>query len=488
MVSSETTVEVVATQITSGVSLAVSPGTLLHGSVTTLGGRPVDGARVRVQSSFDSRDRAIATRTDTAGRYELPGLPAGKHDFLVEADGHASLFERVDVVPGARQERNVTLKDGVRVHGRVDVEAQDRRDVIVTLSWLLPGSKAPLLFQKSPAREGAFEFNNLSPGAGSVDAVLVGKGSSRAAISDLAAGQSREVILKIEGAGAWISGSVVYTGGGPASGVTVIGHQSRPDGAHRRYSTSTDTSGRYRLGPFFGGQTFVLATADGGLGSGLGAPSAEPDRATVTLEEGKETKTNDLKVSRADQEIAGHVVDEKGSPVAGALVFAGIESHGPASRRAPGLRRTITGNNGEFSLAHLPAGKYSVWASSRSFADAQQPGVATGSRAVQLQLHQSAAVAGWARHADGSAVVDFTLRIFPIPTATSGAFAGTYDFPLKRVHDPEGAFDLTGFRGGEYQLLIQTPDGASGNARFTLAEGERKQDVSVTLGKNAQVN
>lgn len=53
----------------------------LTGSVTDQNGRPLAGARVTVRHS--AGDAVFATQTDQAGRYTLPGLPAGPQDRLL---------------------------------------------------------------------------------------------------------------------------------------------------------------------------------------------------------------------------------------------------------------------------------------------------------------------------------------------------------------------------------------------------------------------
>jgi len=143
-----------------------------------------------------------------------------------------------------------------------------------------------------------------------------------------------------------IRGRVVKEDGSPIASAkvrTTINAENRgwPDG-----NVTTDESGRYDFSNALSGMEYnVTATADG-----YGQDSSE----RLALDEGESRELPDLVLIVADQVIEGTVVDEDGSPVAGAT----INCHS----RATGSRQTTTDDKGRFRLENLVDENIRIWA------------------------------------------------------------------------------------------------------------------------------
>ncbi|MDB4953056.1 MAG: hypothetical protein JWO36_625 [Myxococcales bacterium] len=161
--------------------------------------------------------------------------------------------------------------------------------------------------------------------------------------------------------------------------------------------------------------------------------------------------------------IGGVVVDDAGTPVANVLVNAAARRMPAAVMSSNGVdgstaTSTNTDARGQFTIADLPAGEYSVWpggfdqppfpADAVKFVTGQDTSsfmtiAKTGDKAVRLVMPRSGRITGKITFADTGAVVDdFKLDVQPRGDR-DGAVAGEH-----------GHFDLRDVRPGTYALHI----------------------------------
>jgi hypothetical protein len=192
--------------------------------------------------------------------------------------------------------------------------------------------------------------------------------------------------------------------------------------------------------------------------------------------------------------IAGVVLGPDGNPVANAGVGASPESDGRSFRmRMPGMggEGTIySGTDGTFTIDDLDKGTYTVSATHAGFPDAEVKGIVADTLAVRVQFRAEALVAGTVVGSDGKAISDYQI----IAMSTSGdgtdrimkSFMGGQS--LQSVHDPSGAFEIHSLAAGSYDLVVTTSDGHAGKlGPLSVAEGEQKRGVKVTVNEGAQV-
>ena len=97
--------------------VALSPGSVLHGVVTTPEGQPIGGAAVDVRVGDEPSGR-FAAITDARGVYAVRGLPRGAAIVSVEAEQYAP-FRGTLQFSGDVTRHDVVLRRGLDLHGRV---------------------------------------------------------------------------------------------------------------------------------------------------------------------------------------------------------------------------------------------------------------------------------------------------------------------------------------------------------------------------------
>jgi hypothetical protein len=228
----DATISLAATDHKTGVDLAVDrPDGVIRGTVVGDGGKPIADAWVSVHQSLEdligntdkgSGGRMIMVQstddgggagdlppalTDSAGHFEIAGLPRSRWTVTAEAEHGALRGQQTKVTPDATitiQATGVTELRGV-VHG-------SRGLFTVELD-------GPTREQRSfTSADGAFSFSRVDPGAYTVR-VTSSAGNGEAKVQ-VAAGQPASVEIDLA-ANAVVIGTVVDTSGKPAGGVPV---------------------------------------------------------------------------------------------------------------------------------------------------------------------------------------------------------------------------------------------------------------------------
>lgn len=148
---------------------------------------------------------------------------------------------------------------------------------------------------------------------------------------------------------------------------------------------TTDLSGRFDLPGLLPGATYYLATRADGY--------AAKDGARFTPVGGEDYRVGEITLPRADQEIAGVLVDSHGKPVVGAQVYA--LSMFPDSRVHARTQTRLTDSQGRFRLKGLPHGNAIVWQSFDQFhnRESQLGQVTAGTTNLRLIIKEPAEAA-----------------------------------------------------------------------------------------------
>jgi len=346
------------------------------------------------------------------------------------------------VEEGSVLRHDVRLEKGRRVRGRV-LAALDRAPIA--------GAVAVVLYPTSPysggrtspcAADGGFEIDGVRADA---DFVVTGYAPG---FSPEAAAPGRFVprepfVESLEAdvllaASAAVAGTVVDEEGRPVAGASVVA--ARPDrrGAGTWLDTKsaaalwepspgasapTTAEGRFRVADLRGGVEYALRASAPGF-----APSGET---RLSMRPG-ETRAAEVVLQR-ESVVTGRVVDERGGPVAGALVGVAILPEGAlASRELPttaeveeALARDgdTTGADGRFEVRGLARGDRILRATRAGFARRVVCGRASGGAAADagdVALAAGASVSGRVVTSRGAPVDGAVVLASRVPFSSMG--------------------------------------------------------------------
>jgi protocatechuate 3,4-dioxygenase beta subunit len=314
------TVKVASGEMRKGVVLRLRSGQPLGGRIRDGNGQPIAHARVDM-------DDGMVVFTDSRGVFDA-GYRRGAVDLVVHARGMVS--RRVEASVGDEPldlELVLEPANGV-VEGRVrNTNGQPIQDVRVVVT---PGDGlSPTAVTWTDGR-GLFEIDGLSPGPAEVELdhpefVVLTRGTKVAAAHEsepleveLTGGWTIEVIVREKGTGKRIEGARVSVEGG--------------------ILRTTDREGRVLLTRIQGGRAIVHVAADGWVGQTVAV--AREDTRSEILVELTEGGT-----------LEGRVTDDRGEPVAGALVTV---------RGMGGVEEVETDASGHYRVSGLAEGEVVV--------------------------------------------------------------------------------------------------------------------------------
>jgi Carboxypeptidase regulatory-like domain len=388
---------------------------VVRGRVTDEDGDPLPNAQVAVlrQTFVSGRSRweqAGAERTNDLGEYRIAGLAAGNYyvsvspapDFksLIEAAGVAAAEPRVGNDKAAATSYQTTYYPGTADRGQatpVQLHAGDDfpmnfsltpspslsiRGAVVNLP---PRSSAMIMLQSRDFNlvlngaemhpDGSFVIRDVAPGAYTILATV-----ENAAVPLMARQALQVVANSVEDLrlapqpGGWIHGRLRLEGksGGrfDASQIFLqlrsadgddeaLGAVSMGDGFSHMARVGVDGSFEWKSVP--PGNYYVQLAGDGGANGDLflksaAAGSRDVGDAGISVNGG--AVVLELVASVNGGVVDGVVVDTKGEPVANAVVVAVPEMRLRA--RVERYRRTVSDQNGRFTLGGVEPGEYTV--------------------------------------------------------------------------------------------------------------------------------
>lgn len=411
-------------------AIAMMPAATLNGSVVGAFDRqPIVGAQVRVPAA-----KAVATTTDSQGRYSLAGIPAAKTQIEVQAEGHQSQTFELDLHAGRQKIGAIALQGEVKLRGAVFEPGEKKRPVAgakVTIA-LGGGSKTVVT-----AANGGFEEVVVPAGSASFSTQADGFLPSQKTVS-------------VSKDNAWVE--IPMTRLVTVAGVVYDAVDNRPiAGAEieirARGQSPTATSG-----------------ADGRF-----TASVPPGAAVATVKakgycQGKLEK----ELSAADPQLAFPL--KRGGTLQGKATNA-INKHPVALTRieveAGGVTATgRTDGNGAFSLDGVPAGGGTVRFSADGFEDFTFAAPADGSP-VQLVLSPEIP----------AGEIRFVLTWGERPRDIDGhlygpSFAGTFHVFFDKQSDGDARLDVdskTGFGPETITAHLQP-----GTYQYYVAHGENQ--------------
>ncbi len=366
-------------------TLVLSPEAIVAGVVVDPAGEPVAGAAVRAQAETGRRRRPPLGRpaaaapdavTDATGRFQIGGRAAGEPlTLLFTAAGYVAA--RLDGVrPPSDTPLRVVLEPGGTVRGRVlDETGAAVSGASVEIAGGARAQPGDSLSARpgvgrtaSTDSEGAFAVAELPAGPATVRVVADGFPPTEPRPIEVSPTEEPPPLVFVLAGGAAVEGRVSTADGRPLAGVKVSGDEAVAD---------SDGAGDYRLT---------------GLPLGpIALTARHPERGelTRTIEVTPGVQRLDWTFA-AGGEVAGWVVDDAGSGVAGAEVA--LRSFGA------GGRRSVSGADGAFRLTSVSPGSYLLSAARDGFTESAPAVVTVAANEVveglEIALTRGATIAG----------------------------------------------------------------------------------------------
>ncbi|MEZ4404334.1 MAG: carboxypeptidase-like regulatory domain-containing protein [Kofleriaceae bacterium] len=439
----------------------VGPGDqVLAGVVVDGAGLPVEALVVTAAPESavaapgpDPTAVAVVAFTGADGHVELRGLVPGRYRITLEGDAIFTSEVRYVAVPSDLQ-RFVVARQ-VALAGVVTDGGRPAPDVTVALdSDTVSGGRTV-----TTDRAGRFELGGLPEGSYRVWAHRGDRAARAVWVPRLGRGPFADVTLALEAA-AIVTGRVVdrQTGGGVAAAVTL----SPDDGDEAPRHARTDGNGWFKIEGVPYGRWSGDAWAPGWFPAGAVGFAAGRGDVTIELVPGGV--------------IEGRVVDEAGSPVAGAQVAAIEDSAGgrevSAAAADEQLRRALG-----LGL-RAPAGDTAALGDDGQFLARGELGVVLGP--IPFAPPPGAARTSVSTPIDRIDLVDPVTAVAAVPV--DPAYVPAW------VTDGDGRFRIIGVPAGAFVAVAEAagfPPGRS--ARRQLAIGQVATGVDVTLARGAMV-
>lgn len=306
-----------------------------------------------------------------------------------------------------------------------------------------------------------------------------------------------------------MEGAVVTTAGAavPRARVRLAGAPSIRNGALTpapRFEAITDDAGKFVIESIEPGQGYSLTAEKAGFVTArYGARSANSSPVALSLEPGQTLQGLTLRMSPQGT-ISGRVIDSNGDPMQGAIVAVQRRGYVRGVRQLLPAGNATTDDRGEFRIANVPAGRYTVTANVTraslavsadktaplltyypNAADARSAAFFSLSEGqemggVQIQMRQGVVYSASGRAVDASGAAASGALAMATPKGAS--IAEINGSGIVGTTGGDGAFTLRGLVPGTYAVIVQNlTSGTRGVSEFTITDKDTS-DVRVAVG------
>lgn len=421
------------------VEVTLQPGAEIAGRVVRAGGSGIEG--VMVGSVMGGVPSSATTGPD--GSFVLKDLAPGSAMVMVRKPEEFIQLMRNVTAPAS----NITIEvpKGESVTGRVVDKSSGKPVTEFSAGVSGESSGGGMRIMMQPvlktfrSDDGSFQLEGLP--IGPVQLIVSAPGYVQYRVPGLVLEEGkpvRDLEIALE-TGTKISGKVTGPDGKPVSGVTV--GQRRPQGAGPAGpggGASTDAEGNYQLEAVEPGEKTITFNREG-------YPAVTK---TVNVS-GRELKL-DVQLGRGAT-IAGVVVTEGGSPVAGARVYA--------QSATSGWNEAMSDANGNFRLEGVAEGRYSIAAQKSGYVDGEIEDVdAMTAGNLRLVLGQGGRITGRVIGLQASEYAQVRVSAY---NSTSNANA---------TPDSSGSFTIEGAPTGTVRVSASKGMGFGGSGQTTEAK------------------
>ena len=426
----------------SDIELFVESAYRIRGRVVDANSGEGVGEMLVTLASSDGTSSSEDARTGPDGTFEIRSVANG--DYRLRAKGKHYLRDMFGVaiaVDGDTNAGDILVTQGDMIHGRV--EPASEADISLDLRALADMPMEAFATTRSAA-DGIFEIGPFRPGSFRLQA-RTDDGRIGTTNADVPAAGSNEIVIHLESGGS-IEGKVVDADGSPVANAQVSLRQDSKgrsvrvvvNGVDRMaQSGRTSPNGAFLIQGLSGGDYQLLVLDPEGqpfawAGGGKASSKATAKMKPKTLHLGaKENRTGEvLTVELRDAKISGRVVGPDGRPAADTWVSARLHRDDASPGDAPPSDAQPPGDAKNTSDAHSEVSMIMV-----------EDGDGGAGGAPGLDLNRSGELA-------------------PVLT------------------DAEGAFEITGLREGEYDLIAE---GMKGAARAIVKGARTGQEIEIRL-------
>ncbi len=361
------TVALEPTQVVTGVDITLTPGTILAGRITNQHGVPVIGAQVTARPQLGAPLHAY---TESDGTYRL-GPVSGSVELSASAFGHADARRTIELAVATGRE-----------------PAERREDLVLAVA---DATLAGILEDASGAIVAGAQVEVISGAGDGRHAVVAADGTF--SIDLLPGGPLRVRVrhpdyptIELEAAatpGGKTTSRLRLPLGGAIEGVLLDDHTGEPLGGltvagagprGQEAEATTETTGRWRLGPIVPGRWKLAVRTPGYL------PLARELDVPVARTPGTSTVRDVRLELRRGALVGGTVRDARGNRLPGAKVTVqAADGTGPT---AEGL----TDAQGEFRIRDAPTGELAVTATRNDAAGSVRATVRPGDEVLGLSI------------------------------------------------------------------------------------------------------
>jgi protocatechuate 3,4-dioxygenase beta subunit len=399
--------------------------------LVVMGGKPVGGARVGIATKPPIAGPESYSQPD--GKFVLDGVPVGTVSFVAppyEVKSPRSL--KVE-----RSIDNLTLEVAAMasLHGHVTRHKQPVPGAEVSC-----GYGNPPLAKSEP--DGAYLLEGLRPGPCPLVAfenLHARAFTSKPQMLALAAGESREADLDLDGSGE-IRGVVVDESGKPVPSVYVFANFAAIGDSGE---SMTNERGEFDCEFLAGGGDYTMSVFPSPAGGRPFAPAAGDHFDPVHVANGEDVVTGvRLAIKHEILSIRGRVIDDTGAPVSDVHVEA-------LGGFAPMIASVRADASGAFEIGNLARGIYSVHAHAGDGSEAEVPNIAAGTSGVEIRLIRPGSI-------EGQLVGFSTEPVVHAVTLSNKLFLGT-DAIVEGDH-----FSITGLTPATYAVDARAGDEVDG--------------------------
>lgn len=473
-------------------------GKIVDQNLVAEAGVPVTAHRVVGVGSEATLIPSPTVLSGATGSYSIPGLVAGTYS--LEFGGHGSdypslwliepITDRVEPEPffawrfPLASSQNFVQNVQVAPFGSVKVDVRDLASDPVpgaTLTLMREGvSGAYEVGTDVTSADGSHTFEQVAAGSYQIVAL---HGERDVRVDKVVVGGSLETVEVGVTWHAKVSGVVTDSTGAPIAGAVV--HAVRPSGGIA-LKTTTDAGGAYVFEGLFDGPLTIRASTTGRVPLYLGGATSPLDAEYRTA--GSQPIIDADIQFPASPRVGGQLVDSDGAPVADAPVW--LISKSDATDVG-----TVSGADGRFGFAHVPAGEYTLLfeAPGGSALASAWYGGPTEQGAEYFTIAASDLDVGTTLLTAGATISGTVTPTHPGDelTVTLYRWAAGGVVAALIVAEPEGTqFEFTNLDPGSYTVGVMAGDShrwlggaatASTAASIAIAAGEVRSDAHIAF-------
>jgi protocatechuate 3,4-dioxygenase beta subunit len=453
------------------IALALAPGgTIVKGTVTDIGGGPIEGARIALRSEdrFDWNTADFVVLTNHDGTYQV-SLADGNYSISAKHDDYVPKSQSI-AVAGKPVTSDFVLTPGAGVRGVV-VARDTGKPLAFALVHAVPararfegGGGEPV----TADADGKFVVHSLRSGVIAISAFGRGYASVAPTTVEVGIGEQVDNIRVVVDRAYTISGVVVKKGTKTGIAGIHLGAFSMAQGSQANAVDPSDTQGRFAIDGVRPGSFMLYAMGEHEVPNiGKQVQIVDKDISDVVLE------------IEAGVTVTGHVSPPQeatvGVELAGAVGIANLFE----AVKTMMVHADTDPTTGEFKLTNVPSGAFKLVAKSKAGPVGTLPVVIADADMKDLVVAMEARAAVSGKVVDTSGVPIADARITTRRTDDSKDNSDTNiqinggPAPHKSLQD--GTFRIVGLEAGTYELDAMVND------EFFDFGDKKKKKVSVTL-------